>query len=111
MSAPVTLELVMAEVRQLRALMEQMAGPPAPGADTRPLTAEDLIKRWRIAGATPAAQLHNLARKCRDRGLEPMRGTRGHTATYQLGDVLHAEAYAAGKLKRRKHGASRHGNL
>ena len=99
-TAPTTLEAVMAEVRRLSALVEQAIGP---GSDTRPLGAEDLIKRWQIPGADLDAQLHNLARKCRERGLEPMRATRGRTATYNLADILHAEEFARGKLRRRKH--------
>lgn len=69
---------------------------------TRPLTAEELCGRWNIAGDSGEARLFNLARKCRQWGLEPMKGTRGWEALYARSKVLAAESYAAGNSKRRR---------
>lgn len=102
MSEPVTLELLHQKIERLEGLLQETA---APGARSRPLTAQQMLERWNIPGATTSERLHNLAERCRARGLRRMEGTRGIHATYMLADVLAAEAYAAGKSKRRRHAA------
>lgn len=69
---------------------------------TAPMTAEALCGRWAIQGALREEKLRNLARRCREYGLEPLKGTRGWEALYARADVLSAESYAAGKSKRRR---------
>jgi hypothetical protein len=69
---------------------------------TAPMTAEALCARWAIQGALREEKLRNLARRCREYGLQPMKGTRGWEALYARADVLSAESYAAGKSKRRR---------
>lgn len=66
---------------------------------TAPLSAEELCARWSIAGATHDQRLFNLARRCRDYGLRPLKGSRGWEALYARADVLSAESYAAAKAK------------
>ena len=78
------------------------SAPPPPVDPSAPLCAVDLIERWKITGADDAARLHNLARRCRDWGLVPMRGTRGELALYGRVEVQAAEAFALGKLHRRR---------
>ena len=70
--------------------------------ESAPLTASELMRRWEIAGADESARLHNLARRCRDWGLEPLKGTRGREALYGRVAVQSAEAYAAGRVRRRR---------
>lgn len=70
--------------------------------ESAPLTASDLMRRWEIPGADESARLHNLARRCRDWGLVPMKGTRGREALYGRVAVQAAEAYAAGRVRRRR---------
>lgn len=70
--------------------------------ESAPLTASELLRRWEIAGADESARLHNLARRCRDWGLEPLKGTRGREALYGRVAVQSAEAYAAGRVRRRR---------
>jgi hypothetical protein len=105
--APVTredLNVVLEEIRNLRALIEQ-GGAGGSAIAPRPLTALQLIERWAVPGETPALRLDNLRARCRDWGLRPVRGTRGETALYPLADVVHAESCGAGKTKRRRHAA------
>lgn len=94
----VSLADVLHELRGLRAQL-------MPGAATRPLSALELIQRWAVPGETESARLDNLAKRCRAWGLEPMKGTRGASATYTLAAVLAAEAYASGQTKRRRRAA------
>lgn len=89
---------VMQELRDLRVMVQKAF---APAQESRPLSAEELLERWQIPGKTMKDRLHLLARKCRDRGLKPMEGTRGLSATYGVSDVIRAEAYAQGKLRSR----------
>lgn len=100
-----TLDEIKAELTVLRALVEGVAAGLKPAAQSRPLTAEELIERWKVRGKTQADQLHNLAARCREWGLRPMRGTRGITATYMIADVEAAEAFSNGTMKRRRHAA------
>lgn len=72
---------------------------------TAPFSAEGMCRRWCIPGASDEERLHNLARRCREWGLRPMKGTRGWQATYARAEVLAAEAYAAGKSPRRRRAA------
>lgn len=97
-----TLEKIEAELLGLRVMMEAMVLALQPAAQSRPLTAEELIKRWAVAGRTPAERLHNLAAICRKRGLRAMAGTRGMAATYMVADVVAAEDFASGKTSRRR---------
>jgi len=92
------LSLILAELRELRA---GSAKPPVD--ETRPLTALELCERWHVEASTAELQLLYLSRKCRAWGLRPLEGTKGWNALYGRADVLHAESFAAGKLKRRKH--------
>lgn len=85
-------ETLMSEVKSLR----QEQDP------TAPLTAEGMCARWAIPGMTHEQRLDNLARRCRDYGLRPLKGTRGWEALYGRAEVLAAESYAAGKSKRRR---------
>jgi hypothetical protein len=100
-----SLEKIEAEILGLRVLMEAFVLALKPAAQSRPLTAEELIRRWAVAGKTTTEQLHNLASLCRDRGLQKMKGTRGISATYMVADVIAAEAYASGKTSRRRRAA------
>lgn len=97
-----TLETVTEELRGLRELMESFAMLLAPAAQSRPLTAEQLMTRWAIPGGTDKHRMDNLAKKCRQWGLEPMKGKRGKDATYMIADVLAAEAFSTGTSKRRR---------
>jgi hypothetical protein len=98
------MECVALVLSKVEGIERQLQSGAARAEDaTRPFTALELCDRWKIAGETPEKQLFNLARKCRAWGLVPLKGTRGWEALYGRGDVLHAETYAAGKLKRRKH--------
>jgi hypothetical protein len=91
------LGLILAELRELKAVTR-------PAVDeTRPLTALELCERWHVEASTEALRLLYLSRKCRSWGLRPLEGTKGWSALYGRADVLHAESFAAGKLKRRKH--------
>ena len=94
----VSLQDVMRELGELRSLVAKAL---APAQESRPLTAAELLERWQIPGKTQKDRLHLLARKCRDRGLKPMEGSRGLSATYGVSDVLRAEAYAQGQLRSR----------
>lgn len=100
-----TLEGISEDVRGLRVLVEAMAAMLAPAAQSRPLTAEQLMTRWSVPGETEQARLDNLAKRCRARGLKPMRGTRGMAATYMVADVQAAEAFSNGTSKRRRNAA------
>lgn len=97
-----TLEQLTEEVRGLRSLMEAVAAVLQPAGQSRPLTAEQLMVRWAVPGETLELRLDNLAKRCRARGLKPMRGTRGLAATYMVGDVVAAEAFSNGTTKRRR---------
>ena len=97
-----TLEQLTEEVRGLRSLMEAVAAVLQPAAQSRPLTAEQLMVRWAVPGETLKARLDNLAMRCRARGLKPMRGTRGMAATYMVADVQAAETFSNGTTKRRR---------
>jgi hypothetical protein len=105
MSAPTTLEGISAELRGLRTLVESVAVLLKPASQSRPLTAEELIVRWKVPGRTTSEQLHNLAEKCRARGLRRMEGSRGIHATYMTADVIAAENFASGRSNRRRHAA------
>lgn len=100
-----TLEKIESEVLGLRVLMEALVLALQPAAQSQPLTAQQLIRRWAVIGKTDADQLHNLAAICRRRGLKPMGGTRGLSATYMVADVVAAEAYASGKSPRKRRAA------
>jgi hypothetical protein len=92
------LGLILSELRELR------AGVARPVVDeTRPLTALELCERWHVEAPTEALRLLYLSRKCRAWGLRALEGTKGWSALYGRADVLHAESFASGKLKRRKH--------
>ena len=67
-----------------------------------PLTAQELLARWHIAGGTDALKLLTLRRRCEAWGLRPLEGTRGLGALYFQADVVAAEAYAAGHAARRR---------
>ncbi len=97
-----TLEQLTEEVRGLRCLMESVAAVLQPAGQSRPLTAEELMTRWAVPGETLEHRLENLAKRCRARGLKPMRGTRGLAATYMVADVVAAEAFSNGTTKRRR---------
>jgi hypothetical protein len=86
------LDLLLADIRELKREVDA----------TAPLTAEQLCERWKVAGTEPEDRLFNLARKCREWGLQAMKGTRGWHALYARPAVLAAEAYAAGTSKRRR---------
>ncbi len=86
------LDVLLGEVRDLKREADA----------TAPLTAEQLCARWKVAGDEPADRLFNLARKCREWGLEPMKGTRGWHALYARPAVLAAEAFASATSKRRR---------
>ncbi|MCG3206292.1 MAG: hypothetical protein KCHDKBKB_03026 [Elusimicrobia bacterium] len=94
-------ELMLGELRELREQVTRAL--PVPEDATRPLTALELMERWHIAAETPELRLTYLARKAREWGLQPLAGTRGWDALYPRADVLHAEEYAAGRIRRRKH--------
>lgn len=66
---------------------------------TAPLSAEELCARWHVVGDSPELRLFNLARRCREYGLKPLKGSRGWEALYARADVLSAESYAAAKAK------------
>lgn len=100
-----TLEDLHEELRGLRTLVEAVAAVLQPAGQSRPLTAEQLMTRWAVPGETEQARLDNLAKRCRTRGLRPMRGTRGMAATYMVADVQAAEAYSNGTMKRRRKAA------
>jgi hypothetical protein len=97
-----TLEQLTEEVRGLRCLMESVAAVLQPAAQSRPLTAEELMVRWAVPGETLELRLDNLGTRCRAWGLKPMRGTRGVSATYMVADVVAAEGFANGTTKRRR---------
>lgn len=100
-----TLEDIRAELTVLRGLVEGLAAGLRPAAQSRPLTARELIERWEIPGSTEQHQLDNLAKRCRHRGLRPMKGGRGLAATYMVGDVQAAEGHSNGTMKRRRKAA------
>lgn len=95
----VTLEVLHDELAGLREFVRVALQP---GAQSRPLSALQLMERWAVPGETESMRLDNLAKRCRQWGLRPMLGTRGASATYMLSDVLAAESYASGKTKRRR---------
>lgn len=101
-AGPVTLEVLRDELAGLREFVRVALQP---GAQSRPLSALQLIERWAVPGETESMRLDNLAKRCRQWGLRPMRGTRGSAATYMLNDVIAAESYAAGQTKRRRRAA------
>lgn len=90
------------ELLSLRLLLEQLAAALMPAAQSRPLTAEELMARWAVPGETEQHRLDNLAKRCRRLGLRSMRGTRGMAATYMVADVQAAEAYGNGTIKRKR---------
>ena len=90
------------ELRELRSLMEAVVQGMQPASQSRPITAQQLIERWAVPGDTDETRLDNLASRCRQRGLKPMKGTRGMAATYMIADVIAAEAYSNGTTKRRR---------
>lgn len=100
-----TLDDLREEVRGLRTLLESFALALAPAGQSRPLTAEQLMTRWAVPGETEQARLDNLAKRCRERGLRPMKGARGLAATYMVADVQAAEAFSNGVMKRRRKAA------
>jgi hypothetical protein len=100
-----SLEKIEAEVLGLKVLMEAVILALQPATQSRPLTAQELIKRWAVRGKTQRLQLHKLAEMCRERGLRKMAGTAGSGATYMIADVIAAENYAAGKSLRRRRAA------
>lgn len=61
----------------------------------RLMTWADLALRWRIQAPNQKALQQALYRRCRDWGLQPMRGTRGDQAVFRPADVLKAEDRAA----------------
>lgn len=87
-----TLEALRREIRE----MKREADP------TAPMTAGDLCVRWKVEADSPEMQLKYLARRCLAWGVRPMRGTRGWEALYPRQAVLHAEAFAAGTMTRRR---------
>lgn len=97
-----TLEDIQKELSALRLLVEVVAAGMKPAAQSRPLTARELIERWAITGSTEQHQLDNLAKKCLQRGLRPMAGTRGLGATYMVANVQAAECHSNGTMKRRR---------
>lgn len=94
---------------KLESIEQRLASTPTPEAKpedmTRPLTALELCERWHVTAASAELQLLYLSRKCRQWGLRPLSGGRGWHALYGRADVLHAESFAGGKIKRRKHAA------
>jgi hypothetical protein len=100
-----SLDKIEAEVLGLRVLMEAIVLALKPAAQSRPLTAQELMQRWAVAGATQQDRLENLNILCKKRGLARMKDTRGMSATYMVADVIAAEAYAAGKTSRRRRAA------
>jgi hypothetical protein len=99
------LKIIKLELSALRGAVEVLAARLQPAAQSRPLTARELIVRWAIPGSTERHQLANLAKKCRQRGLEPMKGARGLAATYMVADVQAAECHSNGTVKRRRKAA------
>jgi len=89
--------LLLAELREHRQMGKR------PEDLTRPLTALELCERWHVTATSEALRLLYLSRKCRQWGLRPLQGARGWNALYGRADVLHAESFAGGKIKRRKH--------
>lgn len=94
---------------KLDGIEQRLAAAPVaevkPEDMTRPLTALELCERWHVTATSEALRLLYLSRKCRQWGLRPLQGARGWNALYGRADVLHAESFAAGKIKRRKHAA------
>lgn len=92
---------------KLEGIEQRLASAPAaevkPEDMTRPLTALELCERWHVTASSAELQLLYLSRKCRQWGLRPLKGARGWNALYGRADVLHAESFAGGKIKRRKH--------
>jgi len=104
------LALVLSKLEGIEAALKpaasEQAGSLSHGPDmTRPLTTRELCERWHVTAPSEALQLLYLSRKCRAWGLRPLQGGRGWSALYGRADVLHAESFAGGKLKRRKHAA------
>jgi hypothetical protein len=97
-----TIEDLTQEVRGMRALLEAVAAVLQPAGSSRPLSAEELMVRWSVPGETLELRLDNLAKRCRARGLRPMSGTRGMSATYMVADVVAAEGFSNGTTKRRR---------
>jgi len=93
---------------KLEGIEQRLAAPAVeakPEDMTRPLTALELCERWHVTAASAELQLLYLSRKCRQWGLRPLSGARGWNALYGRADVLHAENFAGGKIKRRRHAA------
>jgi hypothetical protein len=98
--------MVLARLDGIEKKLDAGEGTRAPVEDmTRPLTAEELCERWYVTAPNDELRLLYLSRKCQAWGLKPLRGTRGWAALYSRADVLHAESFAGGKIKRRKHAA------
>ena len=83
-------------------LLEEVREMRREADPTAPMTAVELCRRWNIAGETDEARLFNLARRCREYGLRPLKKSRGWEALYRRADVVAAEEFAAGILKRRR---------
>lgn len=97
---------------KLEGIEQRLAAPAVeakPEDMTRPLTALELCESWHVAAASAKLQLLYLSRKCRAWGLRPLSGGRGWNALYGRADVLHAESFAGGKIKRRRHGRAARG--
>lgn len=88
-----------------RRLADALVAEVKPEDMTRPLTALELCERWHVTATSDARRLLYLGRKCRQWGLRPLSGGRGWNALYDRADVLHAESFAGGKIKRRRHAA------
>lgn len=99
------LEMVLAKVERIEQRLAA-TGATARAADddmTRPLTAAELCERWHVVAECAEMRLLYLSRKCRAWGLRALSGGRGWNALYSRDDVLHAESFAGGKIKRRRH--------
>ena len=90
---------------KMGSIEQKLAEPRAVDDATRPLTAQELCERWHVEAPSDKLKLLYLSRNCRAWGLKPLKGTRGWNALYQRADVVHAESFANGNLKRRKHAA------
>lgn len=102
------IEALQAQVLELRdrlpAVTAEATATPT-REEGQPFTAEQLCVHWKIPGGTPELMLHNLAKRAKKWGLRPLQGTRGWDALYAPAAVLHAESYADGQIKRRRHAA------
>jgi len=125
------LEVLTAEIREVKGLLRRLVGEGTPGTASflggtpgtasflggtpgtasflegtagmpSLLGARELAVRWGIGGGSDYLRLQYLSRRCRAWGLRPMEGTRGWSAMYRLADVLAAEEFGAGIAKRRR---------